>query len=199
MEFFHYGSSDAASDARRHLDKAAVKFTVFDIFESRYAVFGSVDCHICIVRIVHSHGFKNSACCREETGTAVLFLENFLFRLDVFLFEPCGEFVKGENRVDNSLVILGFVLFCNARTYKYGLGGRISFLYILAVCLHGGENIRKERNFFRKIFLNKKIYRVAAGGNYNVSRFLVYHLVVFSFYNGRPDRSFFNVEESELF
>ncbi len=52
---------------------------------------------------------------------------------------------------------------------------------------------------FGKYFCIRRFTEWQQEDNYNVARFLVYHLVVFAFYDGRADRGLFNVEEAELF
>ena len=199
VEFLHNGAADAASGTGRHFYKASVQFSAFDILERGYTVFRPVDRHICVARILMRQRFQYSARRREKARAAVPVCVYLLLQLDIFGLEPCGELVERKHRIDDSLIILRFILFCDAGSDEHGFCLGNASLYILAVRLHGGKHGRKIRKLRREVFLYKKIDRVAARCDYNVAGVLVDHSFVFVFYDRCADRGLLGIEEAELF
>ena len=172
--------------------------SAFNILERRNAVFGSVNGHVGIIGIVLGHGLEYTAGGWEESCPAVLVAVHFLFKLDFFVFEPFGQLVKGQHGVRKALIMLGLILFGNTGSHKYNFGIRITPFYVLTVRLHGRKNIGQKIKRFWKIFLNKKIDRVTAGGNNNVPGSLVYHTLIFGLDNGGTHRRLLHIIKAQF-
>ena len=154
MIFFHNRSTNTASNARRHLDKALVYLSAFNILEDGDTVFNAVKCHIGISGSVLCHCLENTAGGREEARTTFGCFIKLLFKLNMFVLQKIGQFLKGENRIYDALVIFCLVFFCYARTDEYGLCVRDAFLDIYAVCLHRRHYICKILKLSGEVFLN---------------------------------------------
>ena len=198
MEFFHNRAADTAADARRHFDKATVHAASFNVTQSGDTILRSVDSHVCVTRILGVHCFENAAGGREKSCTAVFIVIHFRLQFNILRLEPICQLVKGQNGINNALVILSFILLGNARSDKYSLCIRDSLFDILAMCLHGRKYIGKIRKLRRKIFLYKKIYGMAAGRDDYIGALLPYHSLIFIFNYGCADGCFLDVIEAEL-
>ena len=172
---------------------------VLNILERGYAVLDAVYCHIGVFRIILRHGLEYAAGRREKARAAVLVGVCLAVKLNARRFKPACQLVKGQNRVNYALVVLRLILFGNAGADKNGLCVRISALYVLAVNLHGGEHICEIRQLRRKIFLNEQVDGVAAGGDYDISRVAVYHVLIFCLDYCCADGGLLGVEKAELF
>ena len=95
--------------------------------------------------------------------------------------------------------MVGFVLFSDARTYEHAFCVRYAFFDILTVRLHGRNNICKVLKRIGIIFLNKKIYRVTAGGDDNISVLFKEHTVIFGFDLSCAESRLFDFGKAELF
>ena len=171
---------------------------VFNVLERRHAVLNAVDCHVGVFRVVLRHCFEYAAGRREEARAAVLVRVCLACKLDARRLEPACQLVECQNGVNYAFVVLRLIFFCNAGTDENSLCVRISALYILAVSLHGGEHVRKERQLRRKIFLNEQVDRMAAGGDDDISRIAVDHVLIFCLDYCCADSGLLGVEKAEL-
>ena len=137
MVFLHNRSAYAAAGTARHLDKAVVNLSAFDILKCRNAVFHAVKRHVCIFGMVAGHGLQNSAGCREEARKAHIVVIHFLRDGYTLSVQPVGKLLKGQNCVNYSGVLLRLILLGNARTDKDGLRTGMTLLDVLTVRLHG--------------------------------------------------------------
>ena len=71
-------------------------------------------------------------------------------------------------------------------------------LDLFTMRLHGGYHIGKEGKQMGKIFLNQQIDGVTAGGNDDITLFLVQHALVFRFDHGSTDGCFFCIGKSQF-
>ena len=108
------------------------------------------------------------------------------------------KLIKGQNGIDNALIMLCLILFRNARSYKNRLCIRDAPLDIKTVRLHRRYHIRKIRQQLRKMLLYQQVDRVAAGGNDNIPALLTNQMLVFALYDGRADRRLLNIVKAEL-
>ena len=173
-------------------------FAVFNVLECRHAVFNAVNRHVGIFRVVLRHGLEYAAGRREEARAAVLVRVRLAGKLNACRLEPTCQLVKSQNRVNYALVVLRLILFGNAGADKNGLCVRVSALYVLAVSLHGGEHVCKKRQLRRKIFLDEQVDRVAAGGDNDISRVAVNHMLIFCLDYCCADSGLLGVEKAEL-
>ena len=199
MIFFHNRSAHAASHTRGHLDKRMMNVAVFDVFKRGYAVFYAVDRHISIAGSVKVHGFQNTARGREKSRSALLLRIHFFFKNDAFVIEPFGEFLVGQNGVDDSVVVGRLVLFCDARTDKHGFCARMTAFQIRTMRLHRRKYVGKIRKLFGEILLYEQIDGVAARGYDDISLFFSQKSVILVFDDGCAQRGFLDVRKTELF
>ena len=198
MILFHNRSADAASDTRRHLDKALVYLSVFNILESGDTVLNAVKCHIGISGCVLCHRLEDSSGRGEETCAAFGRVVKLLIKRDMLSLEPVGKLFKGKHSVNRTLVIFCLVLLCNAGTDEYRLCVRDAFLDIYAVCLHRRHYICKIGKLGREVFLYQKIDGMTAGGDDNIVLLLAKHSLIFGLNDGGADCGFLNVGKAEL-
>ena len=198
MVFFHDWTADAASRAGRHLDEAVVDLAALDVLKRLDAVFDAVDCHVCIARCTVHECFQNSAGRREEARETLRGLVDTWLELDVLLLKPFGQLLECQNRVDHAAGEVGFVLLRYARSDEHGLCLGTSTLDIGAVSVHRRHNVGKIAEYIREIFLDKQVYRMTAGRNYNVAMFVCEQLFVFGLDNRSSDRGLLDIIETEL-
>ena len=120
-----------------------MKSASFNITQSGDTVLSSINSHICVARVLGIHCLEDSARRREKSCTAVFVLIHFRLKLDILSFEPVCKLVKGQNGINNALIILSFVLLGNARSDKDCFCIRDSLFDVLAVRLHRRKNVRK--------------------------------------------------------
>ena len=171
---------------------------VLNIPQRRNAVFNAVQRHVGILRRITTHRFQNAAGRREKPGAASRISFHVRFQFDPFRFQPVRQFLKGQHRVYGVPVVGRFILLCNTRPDKDGLGFRHSLFDIGAMGLHRRQHIRQIFQFPREILLDQQIDAVAAGGNQNVPVLFLQHAVIFPFDLGRAQRGFFRIRESQL-
>ena len=196
--FFHDRTADTAARAGRHLDEAIVDLAALDVLQRLDAVLDAVDCHVCIARCTVHERFQNSAGRREETRETFGSFIHTGFKLDVLLFQPFGQLLECQNRVDHAAGEVGFVFLRHARTDEHGLCLGTSTLDIGAVSVHRRHNVGKIAEYIREIFLDKQVYRMTAGRNYNVAMFVCEQLLVFGLDNRSSDRGLLDIIETEL-
>ena len=120
-----------------------MKSASFNITQSGDTILRSINSHICVARVLGIHCLEDSARRREKSCTAVFVPIHFRLKLYILSFEPVCKLVKGQNGINDTLVILSFVLLGNARSDKYSLCIRDSLFDILAMRLHRRKNVRK--------------------------------------------------------
>ena len=176
-----------------------MQLAVFNVLESGDTVFDTVDGQIGVAGRVLFHGLENAAGGWEETCAGVLIGIPLLFQRDLFFIQPLGQFLKGHDRVHNTLVMLGLVLFGHAGADENRLCLRHTALDIRAVGLHGRLHVRQIFQRFRVIFLDQQVDGVAAGGDQNIPLFFLEHPFVFPLDHGSAQRGFLHAGEAQLF
>ena len=174
-----------------------MNFSAFDILERGDTVVRTVDRKVCIIRNLF-HRFKYAARSREKSRAALFRFVHIGLKLDARGSHPLGKLLKGKHRVGITVVIIRFVFFCNARTYKHDFRLGNAPFDILRVRLHGRENVGKVFQFVRKILLNEKIDGMTTRGNHDVAFFLFEHFFIFGFNDRRADRRLFDFRKTEL-
>ena len=134
----------------------------FNVLESGDAVLHSVQSEIGIAGGILCHGLQYTAGGGEETCAALGRIIYFLLKLNSLGFQPISKLFKGENGINESFIVLGFVFLGYARTNKNRLGIRHSSLDIRAVSLHRRHNICEIFKRRRKMLLNQQIDRMTA-------------------------------------
>ncbi len=171
----------------------------FNVTQRGNAAFSRVNRHECIAAVLFFvHRFENSSRCREKSCAAVFAVVGDFFRLNSGLTEHQRELVKGQHSVNKALIMGGFVLFCNAGADENDLCAGNALFNVRRVRLHWRKNVRKKRNKRRKVLLNKKIDRVAARGDDDVSSAVIDHFFIFLFDYGCADCGFLGAEKAEV-
>ena len=171
---------------------------LLNLMQRGNAVIHAVKRHICIAGRVLRHRLENTARCREEARTALLFMVHLLRKLDILSFQPVGQLFKGQNRIHDAFIILRLILFGDARTDEDRLCVRVATLDIGTMRLHRGKYIRKIRQFRREVLLNQQVNGVAAGSDDHIPPILAQHPFIFGLDNGCADSGFLRVGKAEF-
>ena len=199
MILFHYGTTYATSYTSRHLNKTLVQLSAFNIFYRSNTIIDTIKSNIRIFRKSLFHRFQHTAGSWEKSCSAELVRIIFLFKFDLFTFEPFCKLFESENSISNTFVMLRFVLLCHTRSYKNGLCSRKALFYITAMSLHGRHNVCQIFQNSGIVLLYQKINRMTTRSNNDIPFFLPQHTFILIFYDSCTHRSFFNIVKSEFF
>ena len=198
MVFFHNRTADTASHAGRHLNKALMYLSVLDIPQRGNTVFNPVKGYVGISGYILSHRFQHSARGGEEARAAFGIIGYVFLKRDVLALKPMRELLKCEDGVHDTRIMLSLVLFSDARTDKYRFRVWNTLFDICAMSLHRRHNVSQIFQLCGIIFLYKKIYRVTAGGDDDISVLLAKHTLVLVFNDGSADSGFLHVSKPKL-
>ena len=162
VKLLHNRAADAAADTGRHLNETLVNAPAFNIAQHGNAVVNTVYCHVCVITVAAIHRLKDTAGGGEQARTAVLLRNNLFLGFNTLFFEPRAEFIERQDSIDNTVIMLCFIFFCNAGPDKHRFSLGVTPLNVTAMCLHWGKNGCKTGQLARVVFLNQKIHGVAA-------------------------------------